>query len=104
MTQHTSRATQHVLDRRTFLQLLGGTTVAAALAACRPIVLPPAPAEAGAAAQTAEELALQKVVVNGAELHYVEQGQGTPLVLVHGGLSDYREWGPQMTRFAQDHR
>ena len=104
MTQHTSGTAQRTLNRRTFLQLLGGTTAAAALAACRPVVRPPAPAEAAGAAQAAEELALQKVTVNGAELHYVEQGQGTPLVLVHGGLSDYREWGPQMARFAQDHR
>lgn len=47
---------------------------------------------------------LQKIVANGVELHYVEQGQGEPIVLVHGGLSDYREWGPQMDRFAQSHR
>jgi pimeloyl-ACP methyl ester carboxylesterase len=42
-----------------------------------------------------------KVVVNGVELHYVEQGEGVPVVLAHGGLADYREWGPQMDRFAQ---
>jgi hypothetical protein len=59
---------------------------------------------AAGAAQAAEGLALQKVTVDGAELHYVEQGQGTPLVLVHGGLIDYREWEPQMARFAQDHQ
>lgn len=47
---------------------------------------------------------VQKVVVNGVELHYVEQGQGDPIVLVHGGLSDYREWAPQMAHFAQNHR
>jgi pimeloyl-ACP methyl ester carboxylesterase len=47
---------------------------------------------------------LQKTVANGVELHYVEQGQGVPLILVHGGLADYREWGPQMERFAQTNR
>jgi non-heme chloroperoxidase len=47
---------------------------------------------------------LQKALVNNVELHYVEQGQGTPLVLVHGGLADYREWGAQMERFAQSYR
>jgi pimeloyl-ACP methyl ester carboxylesterase len=47
---------------------------------------------------------LQKVVANGVELHYLEQGQGDPLILIHGGLADYREWAPQMERFAQSHR
>jgi pimeloyl-ACP methyl ester carboxylesterase len=47
---------------------------------------------------------LQKVVVNGVELHYVEQGAGVPVVLVHGGLADYREWEPQMARFAKTYR
>jgi pimeloyl-ACP methyl ester carboxylesterase len=49
-------------------------------------------------------LKVQKVIANGVELHYVEQGQGVPVVLVHGGLSDYREWEPQMERFAQHYR
>ena len=30
------------------------------------------------------------------ELHYIEQGQGEPLILLHGGQGDYRSWGPQM--------
>jgi pimeloyl-ACP methyl ester carboxylesterase len=47
---------------------------------------------------------LQKTAANGVELHYVEQGQGVPLILIHGGLADYREWGPQMKRFAQTNR
>jgi pimeloyl-ACP methyl ester carboxylesterase len=47
---------------------------------------------------------LQNVVANGVELHYVEQGAGVPVVLVHGGLADYREWAPQMARFATTYR
>ena len=90
--------------RRCFLQLVAGTTLSAILlAACQPITNP---SQAPVAPKSQEELnmKLQKVVANGVELHYIEQGQGDPLVLLHGGLSDYREWGPQMARFAQTHR
>ena len=37
-----------------------------------------------------------KIRVNGIELHYIEQGQGEPLILLHGGQGDYRSWEPQM--------
>jgi pimeloyl-ACP methyl ester carboxylesterase len=73
------------------------------VAACQPITRPEV-APAADPAQAADALQLQKVSVNGVELHYVEQGEGDPLVLVHGGLSDYREWGPQMARFAPHYR
>ena len=36
------------------------------------------------------------VRANGVELHYIEQGQGEPLILLHGGQGDYRAWQPQM--------
>jgi pimeloyl-ACP methyl ester carboxylesterase len=39
---------------------------------------------------------LQKVTVNGAQLHYLQQGSGPPLVLVHGGLDDHRYWLPHL--------
>ena len=44
--------------------------------------------------------------VNGGsvELHYIEKGTGTPVVFVHGGLQDYRQWLPQIDRFAKDYR
>ncbi len=42
------------------------------------------------------------VHVNGVDLHYVEQGTGEAVVLVHGGgATDYRTWGPQLDPFAQ---
>ena len=37
-----------------------------------------------------------RIRVNGIELHYIEQGQGEPLILLHGGQGDYRSWGPQL--------
>ncbi len=46
----------------------------------------------------------QRIEVDGAELHYIEQGQGEPVVFVHGGLGDFRTWGPQMAPFAAHYR
>ena len=44
--------------------------------------------------------------VNGGsvELHYVENGSGIPVVFVHGGLQDYRQWLPQLDKFASHYR
>ena len=42
-----------------------------------------------------------QVEANGRTLHYVEEGQGQPLLLVHGGMNDYRIWKPQMNPFGQ---
>src|SRR5258708_17997420 len=44
------------------------------------------------------------VSVNDAKLAYVERGQGDPVVLVHGGLQDYRMWLPHLARFAERYR
>ncbi len=38
--------------------------------------------------------AVRTILVNGAELHYVADGAGPPIVFVHGGLADYRELLP----------
>ena len=35
---------------------------------------------------------VQYMQVNGAQLAYVEQGSGEPVVLMHGGTGDYRAW------------
>jgi non-heme chloroperoxidase len=37
---------------------------------------------------------LLSVRVNGVELQYLVRGHGQPVIFVHGGLADYREWGP----------
>ena len=42
--------------------------------------------------------------VNGYDMAYVERGSGTPLVLVHGSLSDYRTWLPLLDGFSESNR
>jgi pimeloyl-ACP methyl ester carboxylesterase len=41
------------------------------------------------------------VTANGLSFAYVDEGAGTPVVLVHGSVSDYREWSKQMAPFAR---
>jgi pimeloyl-ACP methyl ester carboxylesterase len=83
----------------TLLGACGAQTPAQVLAPTRQPTVPPT-----AQAQKGAEVELQNIVANGVELHYIEQGAGVPLVLVHGGLADYREWAPQMARFAKSYR
>lgn len=42
--------------------------------------------------------------MNGTELHYIEQGEGEPVVFVHGGLGDYRTWRHQVAHFSKRYR
>jgi pimeloyl-ACP methyl ester carboxylesterase len=42
--------------------------------------------------------------VNGTSLHYREDGEGDPVVLVHGTLGDMRSWQLQRDALAQDFR
>ena len=42
--------------------------------------------------------------INGTELAYLEHGQGQPVVFVHGGFGDYREWELQVPAFAASFR
>jgi pimeloyl-ACP methyl ester carboxylesterase len=44
------------------------------------------------------------VRVNGVSLSYIEQGQGAPVVFVHGAFSDMRAWEPQRKAVAQSFR
>jgi pimeloyl-ACP methyl ester carboxylesterase len=48
--------------------------------------------------------AVRQASVNGVNLTYLEQGQGAPVVLVHGTLSDYRAWEGQREPVAQHFR
>jgi len=42
--------------------------------------------------------------VNNYDMTYVERGNGKPLILVHGGLSDYRTWLPLMPELGETNR
>ena len=46
----------------------------------------------------------KEVEVNGVRLHYVEDGSGEPVVLVHGAFSDLRVWEPIREEIARRYR
>jgi non-heme chloroperoxidase len=50
------------------------------------------------------QLQPKTIQVNGTNLAYVEQGTGDAVVLVHGGLVDFRSWMFQIELFAQRYR
>lgn len=47
---------------------------------------------------------LKSITINGAELTYIEEGEGIPVIFVHGSLGDYRTWNFQMEPFAKNFR
>jgi len=57
----------------------------------------PAPA---AAPSVAPRLVLRVARVRGTDLHFVERGDGTPVVLVHGSVETWDTWQPQLATFA----
>jgi pimeloyl-ACP methyl ester carboxylesterase len=46
----------------------------------------------------------KKALIDGTELSYVDQGDGQAVVLVHGGISDYRIWEAHRLSIAQRYR
>lgn len=48
---------------------------------------------------------VSRIQVNGVELHYIEHGDGLPVVMVHGSLADYSywEWSEQVQRVSGDY-
>ncbi len=47
---------------------------------------------------------LKTLDLDGYKIHYVDVGEGEPVVLVHGGISDFRIWESQLDAFAAEHR
>jgi len=45
-----------------------------------------------------------KILANGLSFAYVDEGSGPPIVLVHGSVSDYREWSNQIEPLARHYR
>jgi pimeloyl-ACP methyl ester carboxylesterase len=64
----------------------------------------PANSEAESTPPQQSAIEIKSVFVNGDSLHYVDIGQGEPVVFVHGTLDDYRVWQMEMDTFAKDHR
>lgn len=44
------------------------------------------------------------VIAGGIEIHYAEEGTGTALVFVHGGMGDWSSWAPQWEAFTPHFR
>jgi 3-oxoadipate enol-lactonase len=44
------------------------------------------------------------IPVNGGRLYYEEAGEGHPLVLLHAGVANLRQWDPHVPAFAEQYR
>ena len=55
-------------------------------------------------AQNAASPKPRQLKANGIDLTFVDQGEGAPIVFVHGAVGDLRFWEPQRTAFAKNHR
>ena len=47
---------------------------------------------------------LKQITVNGVRLTYVDEGEGLPVVFIHGSFSDHRIWEMQREAVASDYR
>ncbi|WP_143961699.1 alpha/beta fold hydrolase [Litoribacter populi] len=46
---------------------------------------------------------MKTVQLSNHSLGYIEKGEGDPIILVHGSLSDYRSWSNQFEAFSKDY-
>jgi pimeloyl-ACP methyl ester carboxylesterase len=53
--------------------------------------------------QSPGQSSLPSVQGRGVTLHYISVGRGEPVVMVHGGLEDYRAWAAQLAPLAAIH-
>ena len=53
---------------------------------------------------SSSEMKTKEVRVNGLTFHSIERGQGTPVLLVHGTLEDYRTWDGQLEAFSKGYQ
>lgn len=56
------------------------------------------------AAPQASDLPLKQAEVSDTTLAYIEQGEGEPVVFIHGALGDFRAWLPQVRVFSKNYR
>jgi pimeloyl-ACP methyl ester carboxylesterase len=47
---------------------------------------------------------MKHISIKGFEMAYLEAGQGTPLVCIHGSLCDFRVWSPVLWPLSRRHR
>ncbi len=59
---------------------------------------------AGCALTRPEAPQIKQASINGIKLSYQERGQGRPVVLVHGAITDHRVWEGQREAVAAHHR
>ena len=47
---------------------------------------------------------VKSIIINGDSIHYVDVGNGDPVIFIHGAVGDYRTHTAQMDTFSNNHR